>query len=205
MEEEKRDSHRCSLFLQPAFWRSLSSQLLIMLSGTSGSCLVVFVRRKKPLLFIFGGFIKKWELWEEGVEHCGVSTVLWKVLNIKMKSVVLGVKSCLIYLFIPHFKAAFFCCWCLPPPPIFIKRWMWVSWGAKSLLSLFQAAAPLCSYSARLGSFSPLISFFIHIKEVAESGIPAAHFYYTWTLRCRHRRGEEEEQFLLHLAFMVMQ
>lgn len=37
----------------------------------------------------------------------------------------------------------------------------------------------LCSYSARLGRFTPLISFFILIKEGAESGIPAAHFYYT--------------------------
>lgn len=52
----------------------------------------------------------------------------------------------------------------------------------QSLLSLFQAAAPLCSDSATLGSFRPLISFFfflILIKEAAESGIPAARFYYT--------------------------
>ena len=78
-------------------------------------------------------------------------------------------------------------------------RWMWVSGGAESLLSLLQALF-LLSRTWHFESFD--FFFFILIKEVAESGIPAAHFYYTWTLRCQLRRREEEEDLLLPLAFM---
>lgn len=60
-EEEKRDSHRCSLFLQPAFRGSLSSQLLPALPGTSGSSLGVFGSRKKNPHCSYSGFYQKLE------------------------------------------------------------------------------------------------------------------------------------------------
>lgn len=73
-EEEKRDSHRCSLFLQPAFRGSLSFQLLPVLGGTSGSSLGVFRKRNKILAVHIPGFIKNWEHWEEE-ELCFSSSV----------------------------------------------------------------------------------------------------------------------------------
>lgn len=87
-EEEKRDSHRCSLFLQPAFHGSLSSRLLPALGGTSGTSLGVYgSRNKKSSLFIFRVLSKT---GSTGRRRSYVTEMF--------ASVVSGVESCVIYL-----------------------------------------------------------------------------------------------------------
>lgn len=136
-------------------------------------------KKKKSSLFIFGVLSKT---GSTGRRRSYVTEMF--------ASVVSGVKSRVIYLFLilkQQFSAGVF----------LLQVSFSVGCGFPQAPSRCRHCfRPLCSYSARR-QFQSFLFFFIQIKEVAESGIPAAHFYNTWTLRCCHRRKEEEKQ-LLH-------
>lgn len=178
--------------------RSFSPRLLVVLAGTSGSSLVVCEQKKTQRWFIFRASSRTGSCGRRRshMEHCHVSAVVFGVGGgqIYMNKILNSIKILdwgHLYVWFwelfmyPHGKAAGLVSsssvLCLVLDVGFLRCWV-----AAVTVSGRGDALFLLSRTWQFESFD--FFFFILIKEVAESGIPAAHFYYTWTLRCRHRR-----------------